>query len=156
MKDFIKIYGKSPILLLDRGREYRSDTKEIGELFGKTIEKIIVCDDDDIYFFTKDEEVYRMYHDQDCCEDVSIEEVIGQFKDLLDSPITMAEAISDKKYEEENASKISEVEEYGDIGEWTFYKLATVKGYVTIRWFGTSNGYYSTEVDFIKIEFINE
>lgn len=33
-----------------------------------------------------------------------------------------------------------------------FYKFSTIKGSVTVRWCGTSNGYYSTRVKFKKIE----
>ena len=34
---------------------------------------------------------------------------------------------------------------------WTFYEIATNKGRITLRWCGTSNGYYSESVDFVKV-----
>jgi hypothetical protein len=87
-------------------------------------------------------EYFELRHDQDCCEDVYIESIEGNIQDLLDSPLTMAEAISNDEADT-NSSKTRRTQ---DVEEWTFYKFATVKGYVTIRFYGTSNGYYSTGV----------
>jgi hypothetical protein len=49
----------------------------------------------------------------------------------------------------------SETNDGGDfdtsLQRWTFYKFATAKGYVTLRWYGASNGYYSVSVDFVEM-----
>ena len=111
-------------------------------LLGKKLSGIYINQDkDEIIFITKDNEVYRMYHDQDCCEHVSIEDICGDLNDLLYYEITEAE----------ESTQEGEDDEF-DSSTWTFYKLSTRKGTVTIRWFGESNGYYSESVDFIKIK----
>lgn len=113
------------------------------DLLGKTITKIGEASDE-LIFYTSDGQRYRQYHQQDCCESVSIEEIIGDLGDLLDSPRLLAEEVS---YEGENPEGVK-VPEYQDSFTWTFYKLATMKGRVTIRWYRDSNGYYSERVDF--------
>ena len=124
----------------------------IEELLGKTLTKIDVTKGgkwyDEIVFTTEKGERYKMYHNQDCCESVTIDDIVGDTLDLIGSPITMAEEVSSK----ENPPSLDPDEYEPESMTWTFYKLATVKGYVTIRWYGTSNGFYSESVDFEKIE----
>ena len=120
---------------------------EIKELKGKTFVDVIVkkCDDfvskDEIIFKCKTGEVYRMYHEQECCESVYIEDIIGDIKSLIGYPLVMAEEVT----------KEGEVDE-DTTSTWTFYKFATVKGYVTIRWYGFSNGSYSESVDIEEVK----
>lgn len=113
---------------------------EVSVLIGKTLTKIENKENEELFFYTSDDDIYRMFHYQDCCESVSIEDIIGDLDDLIDSPITMAE------------ESTQEGETDWGTETWTFYKFATNKGYVTIRWYGESNGYYSESVDFEKVE----
>jgi hypothetical protein len=118
--------------------------EDINVLIGKVLTKIDVhANNKIIMFHTKCGEKYKMYHDQGCCEEVYIDDIVGDLINLLGYPVTMAEKIG-------NVNEPCK-SDYEESFTWTFYKLATVKGYVTIRWYGKSNGYYSEDVDFYKV-----
>jgi len=114
-------------------------------LNGRIIESIDLLPDlggdaNEVIFNISDGEKYRLYHEQDCCESVYLEDVTGDLGDLIGSPILLAEEI-------EGESRSGDFESC----TWTFYKLATIKGSVTLRWVGVSNGYYSERVDFGRV-----
>lgn len=118
--------------------------ENVDVLMGKTLIEALKTNGeygDEIVFKTIEGETFKMLHFQDCCETVEIEEIFGDLKDLIGTPITMAEQATG---EGENPVDCSQT--------WTFYKFATIKGYVTIRWLGDSNGYYSETVDFVRME----
>lgn len=118
---------------------------KFSELVGKTIKDVNGLEKGSVsvVFECTDGSKYEMYHKQDCCETVEIEDINGSAEDLIGQRIIIAE---------ENSSCAGPQKGLDDSYTWTFYKLATIKGYVDIRWYGTSNGYYSEEVDFVKIE----
>ena len=120
--------------------------QEIGikHLLGKTIRKITGMEEEssEIIFTLDTGEKVVMYHEQDCCETVYVESVVGDITDLIGSPILRAD-------EETNTDlPLISYDWIEDSCTWTFYKLATIKGYVDLRWYGESNGYYSESVDF--------
>jgi hypothetical protein len=139
--------------------EYKQK-RQVSELLGKRLLSIEVNDKkESILFKCLDGTEYLMCHDQNCCETVTIEDINGDLEDLIGSPLTMVEeVVSSEKTEDQLAKEAKEKEEQGDnyydwndSFTWTFYKFATVKGYVTIRWYGESNGYYSESVDFYRL-----
>lgn len=69
--------------------------------------------------------------------------LLVMFEALIGSPITQAEETTNDKINPVGVP-VSEFQEYSFT--WTFYKIATIKGYVTILWYGSSNGYYSESV----------
>src|SRR5690349_5794756 len=87
-------------------------------LEGKIPVEITINDgNDEIFFRCSDGSAYKMYHSQDCCESVNIEEVFGDLKDLLGSPILAAsEEESDKNPE----GVETDCPSYNSF-TWTFY-----------------------------------
>ncbi len=116
------------------------------ELVGKTLTAIRRKEGDDkIVFIANDGSEYKQYHYQDCCESVNIEDICGDLTDLIGSPILKAE----ESTSEENPEGYK-ADDCQDSFTWTFYNIATVKGHVTIRWYGESNEYHSESVDFCQ------
>jgi hypothetical protein len=129
----------------------------IKDLIGKVMKSVEDIAGREIIFTTEDGRQYQMYHQQDCCESVYIESIIGDLDDLVGSPILMAEESSFHGKEslpvhEQVRVKIQKASTpyycTDESQTWTFYKFATSKGYVDIRWLGESSGYYSEEVYF--------
>lgn len=115
-------------------------TLDISTMIGKTMASVTgKPGDEEMVFVSADGWKFRFYHQQGCCEEVAVNDVTGDISDLIGSPITQAEMPS-------NEDNSYEKDEYGSC-TWTFYKFATNKGSVTVRWLGESNGYYSEEVD---------
>lgn len=115
-----------------------SQNANITDLIGKTLVEINNLDHT-LVFHCATGEIYTMFHNQDCCESVYIEDINGDLNELLNTPILDA-------YETSNDTPMENTNP--ELCQWTFYTIRTVKQTVVIRWYGTSNGYYSVSVNF--------
>ena len=118
---------------------------KFSELAGQTLVRATKTDVDRIEFEASNGRKFALYHSQVCCECVEIESITGDLADLVGTPILIAEEASS-----ETAPEGVNLEYQPESQTWTFYKLRTIKGSVDIRWYGTSNGYYSESVDFVE------
>ena len=113
--------------------------KGMEQMLGKTFVKVTgSVDSDEMLFETAQGERFMFAHQQMCCETVSINDIVGDLQDLVGEPLLISEEV--KGATEPDA-------EHYESYSYTFYKFATRKGYVDVRWLGESNGYYSEGVD---------
>lgn len=126
--------------------------EQFSQLVGKTLINIY-RGDNLLCFLTDTQEKYVMYPDY-CAYlnmnpyfdgEVYIEDICGSLEDLLHSPILLAEETTNSDLPRPISDNI--YEKY----TWTFYKLSTIKGAVTIRWYGEASQYYSEAVTFSKV-----
>ena len=112
----------------------------IADMVGKTFTSVKSTGTELVFENSVDR--YVFFHQQDCCESVRIEDIVGDLSDLEGEVLLKAEETSNV-FDLLNTAE----QEFSESGTWTFYKFATRKGYVDVRWLGESNGYYSESVD---------
>jgi hypothetical protein len=116
-----------------------STQKGMAQMLGKTFVQVSgSVDGDEMLFETATGERFMFAHQQDCCETVRINDIVGDLQDLVGEPLLVAEEVKGATEPDE---------EHYESYSYTFYKFATRKGYVDVRWLGESNGYYSESVD---------
>jgi hypothetical protein len=86
---------------------------------------------------------FVMYHESDCCESVTVESITGNVEKAIGETIIDAT---------ENSNKDEpKIEGTDDSWTWTYYTIRTQSETIVIRWYGSSNGYYSESVDFCEM-----
>lgn len=114
------------------------EVNKLSNMIGSTFVKVFHdTGAEELVFEREDKTKVVFWHGQNCCENVYIEDICGELSDLIGYPLLVAEErISDNTQTEEHESVT-----------YTFYEFRTIKGSVTVRWCGSSNGYYSESVD---------
>lgn len=120
---------------------------QLTDLIGKTLTSVENVNNREIIFTISKNKAYKLWHSQDCCESVYVEDIVGDLNDLVGVPILVADEVTSH----DNPEGSNFTSEYQESFTWTYYKFATIKGYVDIRWYGESNGYYSESVDFDRV-----
>lgn len=121
------------------------DRSAFADLQGQTLNGVYTTPDGAVWFVASGG-TYVMFHAQDCCEGVDLVQIDGDPADMIGAHVTVAE-------EAEGETPPEWAWEYGHEPEsftWTFYKIQTPRGDLTLRWLGESNGYYSESVDFYR------
>ncbi len=127
--------------------EYYAEIKSMVGVTMQSVERVKGNDSDELVFTSEDGRKFIFYYSQDCCASCDIEDIEGDLADLVGSPITLAEETSSSDV----PPPASEGDYVPESYTWTFYHYGTAKGRVVVRWYGTSNGYYSEQAS-MRIE----
>lgn len=129
---------------LDRPRIYDAEPFD-WRLPSATITHVFIVKQRIAMLILSDGRILALYHDQDCCEDVYIADGADELQTLVGEVLTGVEVVT----------KPFSQEELNDHGEesatWTFMNVLTNKDSVQLRWYGSSNGYYSESADYADI-----
>lgn len=116
-----------------------TDEEILSSLSGEVVKSVTggKKDDDEMIITFESGKAIKVFHEQDCCESVYIED--EESDDIVGGFVHFAGFVSGEGgYFDDDAYNSH---------TWSFLKIDTSKGSIWQRWLGESNGYYSEEVD---------
>jgi hypothetical protein len=112
------------------------------DLVNETLTHIDVAKDE-VLLTTKSGRQIRLYHSQDCCESVLLEDIEGNIFSLIGAALTRCET----QIEKDQPPK----PEWNSSWTRTKFIFSTDSDTVILKWIGESNGYYSESVDIQEV-----
>jgi hypothetical protein len=115
----------------------------VEELVGKKIVDLAENHEGDLTFTMSDGSIYEMGYVPDCCATCVVESGLDDLKAMIGQKLVAVTEDSSK----ETPADVKQ--EYTPESQtWTFYTFRSNKATAQLRWFGSSNGYYSESVTF--------
>lgn len=131
---------------LDQRKRRTRTELPFAALTGLVLEKLVQVKgsrtiNEEVYIWASGRK-FVMVHDQDCCECVTVEDIQGNVERMI------GEVVIDAT-ENSNCTD-PKIEGTDDCWTWTYYTIRTQSETLVIRWYGSSNGYYSESVTFYE------
>lgn len=114
------------------------------KLIGKKIIKIEEGIGENLLTISTDNGSMNFYHYQDCCETVWLEDGLKDLEKMIGEIVLQADIIE--------SHDDGALNQWDESYTWTYYKISTLHNDCTLRFYGTSNGYYSESVDIEWVE----
>ena len=122
-------------------RFYRADPVVFTQP-GLVIKDIVVIDEIIVHLVLENGHIISLYHEQDCCEEVFIADGLDDLSKLKGERLIDISTVTEDVSDEDKKCRKSES------ATWTFMNVYTDKDTVQLRWYGSSNGYYSEDATF--------
>ena len=128
--------------------EMWKEIKSLNDLVGLTIKSVSGCHKGSDTFTIEFENGYSIvFHYPYTYSNVEIDDVNGDVQGMVGNELLGIECVTNVPVDPETAVEYK---------QWTFYKFKTIDGYVDVKWYGSSNGYYSVSVNWEILDVNNE
>ena len=117
-------------------------------LLGVTLKDVELFDAG-VQMTSVNEDKFVLMHEQDCCEEVYLLDW-DDLGCLVGSQIVLAEEVSNQHHSGIPLPPVIDGNNAEE--EWTFYKIGTIRGTCTFRFYGRHNGCYAVDAKLYQVE----